>query len=159
MIYCTGMKHASKEFSQSLHDSFDDSGRQAVKDHYRMTKPHLTVTDNPNKYGVDLQVFDGENLIGYIEVEVRTNWKTEHFPFNTLHVPERKGKLLRNDLPTKFVSINQQLTHMYSCWADTVLNAHKSKVPNKYVSNNEYFYDVPVNKLQKTKLEKPGTYE
>jgi hypothetical protein len=141
---------AYKQFDKQLHDTYDAEGREIVKKYVHDNHPHLTAVDNPDQYAVDLCIYKENTLVGYAEVEVRTNWKTEHFPFKTLHVPERKTKLLNNTLPTLFFSINEQLTHMYYCKAQTVLNSPLVNVPNKYVSNNEHFYNVHVNQLTKT---------
>lgn len=141
---------AHKQFDQQLHDTYDVEGREIVKHYIHVTYPHLKAVDNPDQYAVDLCIYREDTLAGYAEVEVRTNWKSEAFPFRTLHVPERKTKLLNNTLPTLFFSINEHMTHMFYCKAQTVLDSPLVNVPNKYVSNNEHFYDVPVKNLHKT---------
>lgn len=144
-------KNVTKQFDQHLHDTYDQKGREIVKNYIHAKHPHLIVKDNPDQYAVDLCIYKNNTLAGYAEVEIRTNWTTEHFPYNTLHVPARKTKLLNNTLPTLFFSINQPLTHMYYCKAQTILNSPLINLPNKYVPNGgEHFYNIPTNKLTKT---------
>lgn len=144
-------KNVTKQFDQNLHDTYDQEGREIVKKYIHDKHPHLTVKDNPDQYAVDLCIYKNNTLAGYAEVEIRTNWKTEHFPYNTLHVPARKTKLLNNTLPTLFFSINEHMTHMYYCKAQTVLNAPLVNVPNKYVPDGgEHFYNIPTNQLTHT---------
>ena len=133
----------NKRFDQSLHDQYDNPGREVVK-FYFSSKLNITAKDNPNVYGVDLLLYKNESLVGYAEVEVRNNWKTDAFPYDTLNVPYRKKKLLENELPTFFFSINHIKTRMFCCKAEDVLKCELKENPNKYVKSDEYFYKVPV---------------
>jgi len=137
----------TKKFSQNLHDQYDDAGREVVKNYFQK-KLNILAEDNPNLYGVDLILYRDAQPIGYAEVEVRSNWKTNHFPYDTLNVPLRKKKLLDNELPTFFFSINHIKTRMFCCKAEEILNCEVKENPNKYVKSNEYFYKVPVDKLK-----------
>ena len=137
----------TKQFDQSLHDRYDDPGRQVVKSYFS-SKLKITAKDNPNLYGVDLLLYKNETLVGYAEVEVRNNWTTDAFPYDTLNVPYRKKKLLENDLPTFFFSVNSIKTRMFCCKAEDILECEIKENPNKYVKSDEYFYKVPVNRLK-----------
>jgi hypothetical protein len=137
----------TKRFDQSLHDQYDNAGREVVKTYFH-NRLDIDAKDNPNEYGVDLLLYRNDKLIGYAEVEVRNNWKTDAFPYDTLNVPYRKKKLLDNDLPTFFFSVNNIRTRMFCCKAEDVLNCEIKENPNKYVKSDEYFYKVPVSILK-----------
>ena len=137
----------NKKFDKELHGKYDNVGREIVKNYFQK-RTKFTAKDNPNEYGVDLLLFKENVLVGYAEVEVRKNWNTDKFPFDTLNVPLRKKKLLENDLPTYFFSVNYTHTKMFCCEAETVLNSKIQENKNKYVNSNEYFYKVPVSELK-----------
>jgi hypothetical protein len=137
----------TKRFDQSLHDQYDNAGRQVVKSYFS-SRLNIIAKDNPNVYGVDLLLYKENRLVGYAEVEVRNNWKTDAFPYDTLNVPYRKKKLLENELPTFFFSINTLKTRMFCCKAESILECEVKENPNKYVKSDEYFYKVPVNTLK-----------
>jgi hypothetical protein len=141
----------TKKFDQSLHDQYDDIGRNVVKDYFK-NRLEIDAIDNPNIYGVDLLLCRNDVVIGYAEVEVRNSWKTDVFPFDTLNVPFRKKKLLENDLSTFFFSINYPMTRMFCCTAETILECNIQENKNKYVNSNEYFYKVPIDKLKSIEL-------
>ena len=141
----------TKRFDKTLHDQYDNSGREVVKNYFS-SKLNITAKDNPDLYGVDLLLYRDNELIGYAEVEVRNNWKTNAFPYDTLNVPYRKKKLLDNDLPTFFFSVNSIKTRMFCCKAENVLGCEVKENPNKYVKSDEYFYKVPVNILKTIEL-------
>ena len=138
----------TKQFDQSLHDQYDSPGRQVVKN-FISSKLNLIAKDNPNIYGVDLLIYNQKSkLVGYAEVEVRNNWSSDTFPYDTLNVPYRKKKLLENDKPTFFFSVNKPQTRMFCCSADTILKSNIEENRNKYVKSDEYFYKIPIDKLK-----------
>lgn len=145
---------AYKQFNPELHIRYDSLGRDAVKRYFiakalLQDKPYRRAVDNPDQVGVDLLLKDSNNVtVAYCEVEVRPGWHGDTFPFATVHVPERKTKLLNNDLHTWFVSVNAEQSHMLVCDAATVLNSPLREVPNRYIAENERFYDVPVSSMR-----------
>ncbi len=140
-----------KPFDKGLHDRYDVAGRDAVKRYLAVARGKRGV-DNPDPMGVDLFVMFGDHLEAYCEVEVRPNWRGDRFPFDTVHVPERKTKLLRNDLQTWFVSVNSDQTYLLVCPAQTVLDAPLREVSNRLVIHSERFYDVPIAQMRLRKV-------
>ena len=136
---------AYKRFDQELHNKFDKSGRQVVKEF--LSKQGIKAEDNEDKYGVDLVLYKNGEKQGYAEVEVRPAWKGAKFPYEDLNIPYRKKKLFSNDLKTVFFSINNEMTHLFWCDAETVLNAKVAVISNKYVKN-EKFYKVQLEDLK-----------
>lgn len=137
----------NKKFDVNLHKQYDDIGKNIVISYFR-NKIGLDARENTDTYGVDIVLYRNETVIGYAEVEVRNNWNSDVFPFDTLNVPLRKKKLLDQELPTYFFSINKKNTMMYCCPSEVVLQSPVKESPNKYVSEKEYFYKVPVEKLK-----------
>jgi hypothetical protein len=129
-----------KQFSQDLHDQYDNFGRDRIIKYY--ADNGLELRNNPNQYGVDLIAYDDGDKIGYVEVEVRQSWKENIFPYDSLHVPERKKKLLDNDLHTVLVSVNCYGTRAFICDYRIVLASPLLESPNKYIANGEKFYKV-----------------
>lgn len=112
----------------------------------------IELQENPDKYGVDLIAYDDGNKIGYVEVEVRVSWKSDIFPFDSLHVPERKKKLLENDLHTVLVSVNCYGTRAFICDYRTVLASPLLESPNMYISKGERFYKVDPRRINLVRL-------
>jgi len=148
------MTTSHKRFDTHLHNHYDPLGREAVKRYQHHCRGREAI-DNDDPYGVDLLIMTHNQLLSYCEVEVRTCWNNDTFPFPTVHVAHRKTKLLTNDKPTWFVVVNTKQTHMLVCDAHTVLSAPLHEIPNRYVASNEYFYDVPLNQMRLMQVPPP----
>lgn len=135
-----------KPFNKELHNQYDSIGRNVVISYF-LNELEIDARDNPNIYGVDLILYKDGTMIGFAEVEVRSNWNSDEFPYDTLNVPCRKEKLLKNNLPTFFFSINKILTKMFCCSAEEVMGSEVRENKNKYINENEFFYKVPVKNL------------
>lgn len=135
-----------KRFDKELHDIYDKLGRDTVKS-FVSSFWDMQAIDNPDRYGIDLHLYKEDVLIGYAEVEVRLAWKTIEFPYEDLNVPERKRKLLVQELPTTFFSINKDATALFHCDAAEVLASEVKECYNKYVAKGEHFFKVPLDKL------------
>ena len=131
-----------KAFDQYLHDACDPPARQAVTDYVKM-KWGLDAKPNPNKYGVDLICYRQEKPVGYIEVEVR-NWGVKLCPYDTIHIAQRKQKLFNNDLKTLMFVVTYDFQNAYWTTANEVQKAPLKEIPNRAVSKDEWFYDVPM---------------
>jgi hypothetical protein len=140
-----------KTFDRSLYESHDTIGRQKTIEFFK-ERYNVNLIENPDIYGIDLLAFRGSNKVGYVEVEVRNNWSGTKFPFDCLHVPERKEKLLSQDLPTVLVSLNKQCTMAFICGADLILFSPKMERVNKYVSSGEIFFLVNLNRIKLVNL-------
>jgi len=133
---------AYKKFSQYLHDVCDPPARIAVSEYVKM-KWGLDAEPNPNQYGVDLICYRNGKPVGYIEVEVR-NWGEKFCPYNTIHIAERKEKLFNNNLKTLMFVVTYDFENAYWTTADQVKKAPLKEIPNRAVSKDEWFYDVPI---------------
>jgi len=136
-----------KKFSQELHDLCDIPSRQAVIDY---AKKHWMVEakPNPDKYAVDLIVFNQGTRSGYIEVELR-DWRKKdetECPYPTIHVPYRKQKLFDNGLPTIYFIVHFDKKWGYWLDVEDIMKHPIKEIPNNSVPEGEKFYDVPTKK-------------
>jgi hypothetical protein len=143
----------NKKFDSELYKEFDKFGKNIAKKYF-YNHFKIKLTDNSDPYGVDLNIIiNNDKIIGNVEVEVRTNWKTNNFPYSTLNIPKRKEKFFINKLPCYFMSINKIGTRAFLCDSKIILLCKFEEVRNKFVGEEEYFYKVPIEKLLLINLE------
>lgn len=126
-----------KKFDQELHDKYDPPARKAVADWIEM-KWGLQALDNPDIYGTDLIVYRKGEPVGFAEVEVR-QWSL-YCPFETIHVPARKKRMLETP-KTLFFALTQEMTHAYWIKGSTALNYSFWELKDE--SKHELYFDVP----------------
>lgn len=139
------MKGVRKQFSKRLHDGHDAKARDVAKQYW--AAEGYVVLDNPNTKGVDLLIVDAktEEVIGYVEVEVKNNWNSKKFQYETLQIPERKGKYLElyGD-KIRYMVFSKDLTQAFILDKLSFKRAALKEVSNKFVRKGEYFYQVPI---------------
>ena len=128
-----------KAFSQSLHGKYDDIARQVTM-HY-MERKGYKMRENPNIYAQDLIAHNGDNSF-YVECEVKTVWKGDEFPFDTVQLPERKKKFFNKS--TLFFIWNNDMTRAATFKSDDIKDLTPVEVSNKFLSSGEKFYQIPL---------------
>lgn len=139
-----------KAFDARLHSRNDPKTRKLVKKFFKQF--NVILTDHVNKYDVDLITEDGQIKV---EVERRLNWEGEKFPYDTVHVLERKKKFFLNG-DTHYCIISKDNNYLGFISArviqrymvDTLLKNN----PNKYVQSGEYVYPIPTAEFEFYKL-------
>lgn len=108
------------------------------------------VFDPFGKYGIDVKarLFDGREI--YLDAEVRENWKRGKFPFDTVHVPERKGKFARKG--SYFVSIRKDFKKMLLVPGELLTSDRLVEQPNRYLAGGEQFYAVPIEEVKQVSI-------
>lgn len=139
------MRGIRKDFDKSLHSAHDAKAKNQAK--ICWTNRGYLVLDNPNTKGVDLFLCnpDTQEVLAYLEVEVKNNWNSKAFQYDTLQIPERKAKyfeLYGNKII--YMVFSKDLTQAFIADSLSFKNAKLKEVPNKFVSKGEYFYQVPV---------------
>jgi hypothetical protein len=129
----------TKPFNQKVHDACDPPAREAVSRYIKATWD-MNAWHNPDQYAVDLIIEKNKELIGYAEIEMR-DW--DHCPFKTIHIPKRKDKLFNNDKRTIYFVVSRGMSKAWYIDTDVIKNSSVHEIPNKAVSQGEYFYDVP----------------
>jgi hypothetical protein len=130
----------TKPFNQHTHDVCDPPAREAVSKYIKATWD-MNAWHNPNQYAVDLIIEKDKQLVGYAEIEMR-DW--DHCPFRTIHVPKRKDKLFNNDKRTIYFVVSRGISKAWYIDSQVIKNSSVMEIPNKEVSQGEYFYDVPI---------------
>lgn len=148
------MQGKYKKFDSETFEQTDARARQAVLQ--EIQEMGLYITENDDKYGPDLVVYSGFRKSSYIEVEMKLAWSTSSvemesdpklgFPFDTIQIPERKGKFLRLRHPVEFWLLNGDCTAAIII-PDSVLDKEMLvEVPNRLVSGGELFFSVPIDR-------------
>jgi hypothetical protein len=65
-------------------------------------------------------------------------------PFKTIHIPKRKDKLFDNDRDTIYFVVSRGITKAWYVNSQVIKTSSVHEIPNKAVSQGEYFYDVPL---------------
>lgn len=137
-----------KKFDQKLHDEYDLDARWMLM--YYFQSIGAEVEEDPlgewglGDKGIDLRVVLKDGRVIYIDVEVRPGWRRGDFPFDTIHVPERKRKFLSDSLDVYFISLRKDLAVALAVAGNKLCDEMLTEVSNKYIESGEYFYDVPV---------------
>ena len=140
-----------KPFSQDMHTEYDGTGKSRVAEHFKIAYG-IDLVEHEDKYAVDLVAYKDGKKVGYVEVEVRDSWSKDDFPFDSLHIPERKEKLLNNDMRTYLVSVNKLGTKAFICDASVILNSPRMEKNNKYVEHGELFFLVDPSRIKLVNL-------
>lgn len=114
------------------------------------------VVDYLNKSGVYTICFEDKStedikvLVPYnIEVEHRTIWKGENFPYKTISIPYRKYRHKKKN--TFFYVVNNELTYAYIINSNLLLEKYLIvKETTRY--KKEKFFHIPIEKLKKIRL-------
>ena len=125
-----------KPFNREVWAANDAIGKKAVLQVLKSLD--ITADENPNPYGIDLVVRDSEDTY---EVERRTIWETQ-WPFDTVHIPERKHKFMKPGMT--YAVVNKDCDKVMMCPSETILLYPQREVKNTAVASGEYFYDVPL---------------
>lgn len=101
---------------------------------------------NPDTYGADLIATSGRTGAKWtIEVEVKNNWDTGRFKYDTLHISARKAKY--SNPHHLHVTINKDWTWFLIVPPSALLNAKRVTKSTIY-SENELFLEIPITETQ-----------
>lgn len=136
-----------KPFDKKLFEQNDALARQAVSQYLR--SHGVTISPNPDQYGVDLfemddDEFDGPYPVLGIECEIKRVWSGPDFPWGTIQLPERKAKYRSPTLDVDYWLLNSECTHAIVIRGSLLDQFPPKEVRNKYVAKGEMFYQIPV---------------
>lgn len=137
-----------KRFDRELYEKYDKLAKERVES--LIDKRIYQIVENPKKRGVDLLIFrrrDGKHVLN-IETEVKRVWKTKDFKYDSVQFPERKAKYAQLEIPTLFVMFNESTKFYLAVKGNDLLKSPCVEVPNKYCFKEEYFFQVPLNKVR-----------
>jgi hypothetical protein len=133
-----------KPFDRALYDANDT----LAKDHTTkvLIEAGYEPKVSPKKRDVDLEVYKDGVLQFYVECEIKRVW-TKQFQYQTINMPERKGKYACLDLKTYFFMWNNDQTRFLVIKGADLLASPLVIVPNKFVSYGEKFFQIPIEKV------------
>ena len=146
------MTGVRKKFSPTLYAENDQRARDVVLSF--LMRGGSWVRRNDDLYGPDLILYAGHGCepISYVEVEVKRVWTAGPFPWSTIQIPERKGKLLREALPIEFWVLRADLKEAVIIPGYVVDSSSLVEVPNVLVSSGERFFRVPIEQCIREEL-------
>jgi hypothetical protein len=133
-----------KKFSQALYDQNDQLATGVISGY--LAQWGLVAEPNPNRYGVDLLVRkpDEPDHFLAVECEIKRVWTGDSFPYQTIQLPERKGKYRNVPQQLEYWILNADCTSAIII-PEFLLDEHKPVVvPNKYIRWGEKFYQLPI---------------
>jgi hypothetical protein len=135
----------TKRFSKKLHKQNDKKAREIATEWF--AKEGYELRDNPDKYGVDLLGYKNDELVMYVEVEIKRVWKEEKFPYGSVQFPSRKFKFCQLDKPTAFMMINNKCNRALLVTGQDLIKSPLKEVRNVYVDKGEDFFIVSLDKV------------
>lgn len=105
------------KFSQSAYDAFDKKAKYKLIEIMAANPKfqNCTLREPVDQYTADFEFYLFDRHIGNIEVEVKSSWVGEKFPFADIQLLPRKKKFWFDKQwkgkPTAFVMFNHDLSH------------------------------------------------
>ncbi len=130
---------SSKQFSKDLYRQYDFKAKVVAKCIYE-DKGYI-VRLNPDKYGVDLLVYEGDYVYKEIEASWCNKWEGVEFPFSRLLIPLRKSKFVSDKII--FMMFNRDFTAYSLVDFEGIKHCRVVSVDNKYVKG-ESNIDCPL---------------
>lgn len=128
-----------KPFDRKLFEKYDVAARKATTAF--IEGQGWKVREHPDIYAHDLLATkDGITLL--VECEVKAVWESGDFPYETVHLPERKRKFF--DPNAVFFIWRKDMKDAAYFWARDVDDVETVEVPNKYMKSNERFFSIPI---------------
>lgn len=139
------MKSAHKPFSKTLFAEYDALAREVCKQ-WLLASDCMDAWDNPDQYGPDVKYFAPGSIdtIKQMECEVKAVWKGGEFPWPSIQVLGRKEKYFVEGVDL-FLMAGDASSFFHIKAAD-ILASPRKEVRNKFVSDGEFFFDVPLEK-------------
>lgn len=138
-----------KAFDRDLFNKNDEEARENTIQYLEWYG--YNVVPHPNPYAQDLVATDRRNGKRFlVECEIKRLWKCESFPFDSVQLPERKRKFF--DEKTLFFIWNDYGSTAITFWSDKISHLEPVEVKNKYVSEGELFFQIPLELTRQVKL-------
>jgi hypothetical protein len=124
----------SKVFSQDHYEQDDWAKFQIVE--WLNNKGYKAFV-NPDKFGIDILALRWGRQFAF-EVEVKHNWRGEHFPYGQIHFSARKLKFVETNVETWFVMLNHERTHALLVSGKDFMAAPIVEKRTKYTENEKF---------------------
>jgi len=130
------MSELIKPFEKTLFNQYDAIAKETIT---KYLSKKYDVTENPDPYGPDLYV---KNTC-FAETEIKEIWTGFDFPFATVNIPARKEKYLKAGRVLFFV-LSKNLKRAIVFEGKDLKKEYLKEVPNKFISQGELFFQIPV---------------
>ncbi len=130
-----------KKFDRKLYEMYDAKAKKFAR--AELEAQGLKVEDHPLKTKVDLIVKNGDDVLFYVETEIKTALD-KPFPYATLQLPHRKEKFCGLDKPTLFMLFSSNGKQYFCVWDAHVACSNLAEVSNKYIVGGEFFFQIPI---------------
>lgn len=146
-----GITGEYKQFDQAAFTKHNGPAIASVVEH--LDSQGIWAKPNDDGYGPDLVVWTGFRPTKYIEVEQRAGWDGRPFPWEDIHIPERKGKLMRLGLPCDIWVLDASLKFCVIL-PYGVIKEHGTlkEFRNSRIANGELFFHVPIGECLQEEL-------
>lgn len=138
-----------KRFHKNLYDKHDPAKKAVCKWLVDAGIPCRVASTGKDRYGVDLIVERPDETYG-VEVEQRPDWKGEHFPFKTVHIPWRKLKLMAES--TRYAVVNADETWIMAIMCSDILKHGKRVEKKTKYTDNEAFIEIAIGHFGKDRM-------
>ena len=125
-----------RQFNKEAYDECDGKAREAISDFLKNLG--FTVEKNEEDYKVDIKALRPEGH----ELEVRTVWEGDKFPFDSIHIPYRKKKVIDSNRYVFFWVLRKDYKKAYVVDGRDVQDTEVKNVKANGIW--EKFYDVPL---------------
>lgn len=136
-----------KKFDRELYKKYDALAKKFAL--AELKKVGLAGEEHPQKTKVDLIVKKDDEVLFYVETEIKTALDGE-FPFATLQLPHRKEKFCGLDKPTLFMLFSSNGKRYFCVWDRHVVGSQLAEVSNKYILGGEFFYQIPLSQTDRS---------
>ena len=129
----------SKAFDQAHYDADDNAKHLLIG---WLEERGFMAWVNDDQFGIDVQAVKMGELYEF-EVEVKHNWKTENFPFDSVHFSARKLKFVKPNTYNWFTMFSHDRTNALFV-SGLVLSKCVVVEKNTIYTNGERFMEVPL---------------
>jgi len=131
----------TKQFDEDLYNQCDQKSKKIAISFFE--KYGFYFKENPDKYDVDLININFNNIT--IELEWRPIWKNNKFPYDTIHIPERKNKYIKYG-NSHYMIFNFDYTYCLFT-INKIIKLYLNdvyEIYNKEIHEKEYFFNIPI---------------
>jgi len=136
-----------KPFCQESYDRNDLPTKIVIASHLIKSNQVVDISEN---YENDIISWSETGDIYRHEVERSQSWETGEFPWNLLHIPERKENQVISGV--HFWKVSRDYRSAVRINTMLIVDFRKKEFPNRYVASGEMFFRVPVGLCQKVEL-------
>lgn len=143
-----------KRFDEQSFAANDTAAINAVLKH--LLKQGSWARKNDELYQPDILLYNtGFQVLSYIEVEIKHNWKEgTEFPFDTVNLPERKGKYRRKKKDIEYWILRKDLGAAVIIPEHAVVDTRLVEVRNRLIPEGEMFFSIPIDDCNIIRLQK-----